>query len=95
MENKITPFEATHPGELIKDELKDRGMSQKQLSDLTGIRQTVLSQIVNGRRSLTNDYAAALEKALGIPAYYWMNLQKQFDYDSAEICKLKYSSINV
>ena len=32
MSNKaLVPFEATHPGELIKDELKERGLTQKRL----------------------------------------------------------------
>ena len=34
----LTPFVATHPGEMIKDELKERGMTQKQLSEQTGIK---------------------------------------------------------
>ena len=38
MNKKIAPFVATHPGELIKDELKERNMTQKELSELTGIK---------------------------------------------------------
>lgn len=30
--NQNTPAVATHPGELIKDELKERKMTQKQLA---------------------------------------------------------------
>ena len=29
MNKNLTPFVATHPGEMIKDELKERGMTQK------------------------------------------------------------------
>ena len=35
--NTITPFAATHPGEMIKDELRERKMTQKQLAAETGI----------------------------------------------------------
>ena len=83
--NRITPFIATHPGEMIKDELKERHMTQKQLSELTGIKPSVLSETINGKRSVSLSVAMALEKAMGIPAEVWMNLQTQFDIDSASI----------
>ena len=68
----FTPFVATHPGEMIKDELKERGMTQKQLADETGVSLNV---------------ALALEKALDIPADVWMNMQTQYDLDKANIAK--------
>ena len=83
--SRITPFIATHPGEMIKDELKERNMTQKQLSELTGIKPSVLSETINGKRSVSLSVAMALEKAMGIPAEVWMNLQTQFDIDSASI----------
>ena len=83
--NRITPFIATHPGEMIKDELKERNMTQKQLSELTGIKPSVLSETINGKRSVSLSVAMALEKAMGIPAEVWMNLQTQYDLDTAGI----------
>lgn len=65
----LTPFVATHPGELIKDELKERQMTQKQLAELTGIKPSVLSETINGKRSVSLTVAMALEKALGIPRH--------------------------
>ena len=81
---ELTPFVATHPGEMIKDELKERGMTQKQL---TGIKPSVLSETINGKRSVSLNVAVALEKALGIPADIWMNLQTQYDLDTAHIAE--------
>ena len=80
MNKKQTPFIATHPGELIKDELKARNMTQKQLSELTGIKPSVLSETINGKRSVSLAVAMALEKALDVPAEIWMNLQTQKRY---------------
>lgn len=82
-----TPLIATHPGELIKDELKERNMTQKELSELTGIKPSVLSETINGKRSVSLSVAMALEKALGISAEMWMNLQTQYDLDSAQIAE--------
>ena len=81
----LTPVVATHPGELIKDELKERGMTQKQLAAETGIKPSVLSETINGKRSLSLNVAVALEKALGIPADIWMNMQTQYNLDTAQI----------
>lgn len=86
MKNKeLTPYISTHPGELIKDELKERGMTQKQLAMETGIKPSVLSETINGKRNLSLNVAIALEKALDIPADIWMNMQTQYELDSAMI----------
>ena len=87
MNKNQIPFIATHPGELIKDELKARNMTQKQLSELTGIKPSVLSETINGKRSVSLAVAMALEKALDVPAEIWMNLQTQYDIDSANIAE--------
>ena len=87
MNKKQTPFIATHPGELIKDELKERNLTQKELSEMTGIKPSVLSETINGKRSVSLNMAIALEKTLGIPAEVWMNLQTQYDLDSAQIAE--------
>ena len=87
MNKKLRPFIATHPGELIKDELKERSLTQKELSEMTGIKPSVLNETINGKRSVSLNVAIALEKALGIPAEIWMNLQTQYDLDSAQIAE--------
>ena len=81
----LTPFVATHPGEMIKDELKERNMTQKQLAAETGIKASVLSEIINGKRYVSLNVAVALEKVLGVPADVWMNMQTQYDLDTANI----------
>ena len=83
--NNLTPFVATHPGEMIRDELKERGMTQKQLATESGIKPSVLSETINGKRSVSLNVALALEKTLGISADIWMNLQTQYDLDMANI----------
>lgn len=82
-----TPFVATHPGEMIKDELKERHMTQKQLAAATGITASVLSETINAKRSISKNMALALEKVLEIPAEIWMNLQTQYDLDSSAIAQ--------
>lgn len=81
--NRTTPFVATHPGELVRDELRERGLTQKQLATMAGLSPAVVSDIVNARRSVNKTIAVSLEKALGIPVVMWMNLQSQYDNDIA------------
>ena len=49
---EITPVVATHPGELIRDELKDRGMTQKQLAAEMDVKPSVLSETINGKMAV-------------------------------------------
>ena len=93
--NNITPFIATHPGEMIKDELKERKMTQKQLAEMSGIKASILSETINGKRSVSLNMAVALEKSLEIPADIWMNMQNQYDLDSANIAERSIKSQTV
>ena len=87
MENKQIPFVATHPGELIKDELRERHMTQKDLASITGIKASILCDTIHGKRPISIGVAQGLEKAFGIPVYIWINLQTQYDLDSANILR--------
>ena len=53
--NNITPFEPTHPGEILKDEIEYRGISQKKLAKEMGVSYTVLNEILNAKRPLNTE----------------------------------------
>ena len=82
--NNIEPYEATHPGELLKDEIECRGLSQKQLADEMGVSYTVLNDIVNCKRPVNTRFALLCEKAMGIPAYMLLRLQSDYDMITAK-----------
>lgn len=85
-QNNIIPFEPTHPGILIKDELEARSdLNQKDLARELGVKASFLNEIIKGKRPVTADIAVLLEKALEIPADYWMKFQSQFEIDKARI----------
>lgn len=77
--NNIEPFEPTHPGELLKDEIEFRKLSQKQLAVEMGVSYTVLNDIVRGKRSVNTKFALLCEKALNIPASMLLRLQADYD----------------
>ena len=75
---QITPFEATHPGILIKDELEFReDLNQKDLAEMLSVKPSFLNEVIKGKRPITADLAILLEKTLEIPADYWMKFQSQ------------------
>lgn len=82
----LTPAAATHPGVLIKDEIDATPhLNQKKLAIELNVKPSFLSEIINGKRPVTADFAVLLEKALGISAEYWMRFQSQYDIDKARI----------
>lgn len=75
-----TPFRAVHPSEIIKDELKARSMTQKELAERMGMLAPNVTRLLKGE-NITLSIATKLERALGIPADFWMRLQTQYDKD--------------
>lgn len=82
--NNLEPFEPTHPGELIKDEIECRGISQRQLAVDLGVSHTVLNDIVNGKRAVNPKFALLCEAALGIPAHILLGLQADYDMQTTK-----------
>ena len=66
---------ATPPGATIKEQLIDRGMSQKEFAVRMDMTEKHISKLVNGEVQLTPDVAVRLEMVLGIPAKFWSNLE--------------------
>lgn len=57
-----------HPGELLKEEVEERQLSQRKLAEQMGISYKVLNDILNCRRPITTQTAMLFEAALGISA---------------------------
>lgn len=82
--NNLMPFEPTHPGELIKDELEARNMSQAALARQLGISPTVLNEVINCKRAVNTELALMLEAAWGISADIWLGLQSEYNMQMAK-----------
>ena len=82
--NNLTPSNAIHPGEMIKDEIEFRGISQKALAAEIGLPASVLNEVLNGKRAITTEYALLLEAALGIEADLWLKLQADYNKQIAK-----------
>ena len=76
-------YTPTHPGEVLKDEIEYRKISQRRLAEQMGISYKVLNDLLNGRRPLTTTTAMMLEAALDIPADSLMRLQLKYNMQQA------------
>ena len=66
--NNLKPYKPTHPGEVLKDELEFRGISQRGLAKKMGISYSALNEVLNGKRALNHELAMMMEAALDVDA---------------------------
>jgi addiction module HigA family antidote len=75
---------AFHPGEFLAEELEERDMTGSDLARALNIPQNRVSEILNGKRSITVDTALRLAQWIGSSPQYWLNLQQIHDLRIAE-----------
>jgi antitoxin HigA-1 len=73
----MTPV--VHPGRLLKRELSIRSLSANRLALDLGVPSGRITDILNGRRSITADTALRLGRYFGNSAQFWLDLQSQHD----------------
>ena len=71
---------ASHPGRLLKRELKARELSANRLALDLGVPSGRITDILNGRRSVTADTAVRLGRYFGNRAQFWLDLKGQYDF---------------
>ena len=76
-------YTPTHPGEVLKDEIEYRKLSQRKLTEQMGISYKVLNDILNCRRPVTTQTAMLFEAALDVPADSLMRLQLKYNMRQA------------
>lgn len=92
------------PGETIKEKLLDLGMTQVEFAKRMKMTEKHISMLLNGKAPITHETAVKLENVLGIPAYFWINLEanyraklerlKQLENIKKDISILKYIPYN-
>jgi addiction module HigA family antidote len=70
---------AVHPGEILKDELDELGITPTALARQLDVPANRLSQIIAGKRAITGDTALRLGHWFGTDPQFWLNLQSQHD----------------
>lgn len=85
--NNLTPSEPIHPGEILKEEIECRNLSQRKLAAQMGISPTLLNEILNGKRAVSTEYALLFEAALGIDAEPLLKMQAEYNMQMAKADK--------
>jgi addiction module HigA family antidote len=75
--------EPIHPGEHLADELKEIGLSARELARELNVPATRITEILRGRRGITGDTALRLGRYFQVSPDFWMNLQKLYELDVA------------
>ena len=82
MRNGMRPV---HPGEILREELDELGLSANALSKELGVPVNRVTMILNGQRGVTADTALRLARYFGTTPQVWLNLQKTWELRRAEI----------
>jgi len=85
-----------HPGEiLLEDFLKPLNITRYRLAKSIGVSQRRVDEICAGKRAITADTALRLARFFGTDAQSWMNLQAEYDLETAEITLAERISLEV
>ena len=70
---------AVHPGQILKDELAEFGVTPTEFARQIEVPPNRVSQIINGKRSITGETALRFGHWFGVEPQFWLNLQSHFD----------------
>ena len=82
--NNLEPHYLTHPGEVIKDELEARGISQRRLAQEISVPPSQLNEVLNAKRPLSAEMALLIGQALGLDAAPLLSLQMKYNLIAAK-----------
>ena len=69
-----------HPGLVLSEVyLKELGLNQSQFAEKCGCAPRKINEIVNGKRSISPEFALVLEKVLSTSAEMWVRIQAEYD----------------
>jgi addiction module HigA family antidote len=72
-------MKATHPGRILKRELKARGLAANKLALALSVPSGRITQIINGQRGISAESALRLALYFGNSPQFWMNLQSRYE----------------
>lgn len=70
---------AVSVGAMLADDLRNMHITQTELASRIGVSKSVISEIISGKRKMSQAVALALEPVLGVDADYWLTLQSRYD----------------
>ena len=78
------------PGDTIQEHIDHIGMSQAELAERLGRSVPKLNELIKGKAPITKETATRLDYVLGVPASFWLNLERQYQDELLGIEQLEY-----
>jgi len=80
----------TCPGDTIQEHIDHIGMSQAELAERLGRSIPKLNELIKGKAPITKETATKLEFVLGVPANFWLNLERTYQDELLELEQMEY-----
>jgi antitoxin HigA-1 len=74
-----------HPGEILRDELAELGLSARAFAKALDIPVNRVTQILRAQRGVSADTALRLARYFGTSAEFWMDLQGDYELRRARL----------
>jgi len=84
-------YTPVHPGEVLKDELEEVGLTQTALAKHIGVLPKTVNEICRSKRGISVEMAVKLSRALGGGPQFWLNLQN--NWEISQLNETAYESI--
>jgi len=78
------------PGDSIQEHIDHIGMSQAELAERLGRSVPKLNELIKGKAPITKETATKLEYVLGVPASFWINLERTYQDELLEIEQMEH-----
>ncbi len=78
------------PGDSVQEHIDHIGMSQAELAERLGRSVPKLNELIKGKAPITKETATKLEYVLGVPASFWMNLERTYQDELLEIEQMEH-----
>ncbi|MFA7082127.1 MAG: ImmA/IrrE family metallo-endopeptidase [Bacteroidales bacterium] len=92
MNNKINQFfpdEVFHPGETLTEKLSEEKMSLKEFAIRCNMSEKTIIEIAKGKAKISYETSMKFETVFGIPAYFWIERQSDYDEYMARLENIK------
>ena len=80
----MTHTTAVHPGLVLQDELEERDIAPAELAVHLHLKPRLIKELCAGKRSLSDELAVQLSRALGASPTFWLNLQKNWELSQVD-----------
>lgn len=83
----LTPAHLIHPGEILIDELNERGIHQIDFAKTLDMQRSQLNEYIKGKRDFTTELCLLVARALGMDESIWLQLKQNYEVDKIKIDK--------